>query len=304
MDERSQWPAEIAVLRTASPVGALAMARAQPVAATLSRDHKLRILAWPSGTERRAIDLGDREVDIFAISPDGRAVVIGDHRGRVTVWATDNGESRLELQLRRYPGLAVFSHGGAVLALTSQGDPVQLIDLATGKSTATLRTPAEGTSVLAFSPDDHLVATGDGDSAIRVHDARSGHVIAENREFLMTPLAIVFTADGRFVIAGSGDKVLLFIDAATGKTARRLDRTAQPAALLDVSPDGKWLAAGFMKAENMSQPDHVLILSADSGQQQLDWLPPTLPAGGGWTDDGRLLVAIASPEGLHLWRLH
>jgi DNA-binding beta-propeller fold protein YncE len=288
MDDRSQWPAEMSLIRTASPVGGVVMAKTQPIAATLSRDHQLRIVAWPSGTERRAIDLGDREIDVFAISPDGRAVVIGDHKGRVSVWATDTGASRLELQLRRYPGLAVFSQSGAVLALTSQGDPVQLIDLATGKAAATLGTPGEGTNALALSRDDRLVATGDGDGAIRVHDAHTGRLIAENREFLMTPLAVAFTADGRTVIAGSGD----------------LARTAQPAALLDVSPDGKWLAAAFMKAENMSKPDHVLILSTDLGQQQLDWLPPVLPAGGGWTDDGRMLVAIPSPEGLHLWRLH
>ena len=304
MDDRSQWPAEISLIRTASPVGGLAMATTQPVAATLSLDRKLRILAWPGGTERHAIDLGDREIDVFAIAPDGRLVLVGDHKGRVNVWATDTGQSRLELQVRRYPGLAVFSRSGAMLALTSQGDPVQLIDLATGKAAATLGTPPEGTSVLAFSRDERLVATGDGDAAIRIHDARSGRPIAENREFLMTPLAIAFSADGRTVIAGSGDKALLFIDAATGKTAKRLARTPQPAALIDVSPDGTLLAVGLMKSENMSKPDHVFILSTDSGQQQVDWLPAVLPAGGGWTNDGRLLVAIPSPEGLHLWRLH
>jgi hypothetical protein len=296
------WPAEIAVLKTPSPVGWFAMAKSQPVAATLSQDHKLRILSFPEGVERHAIDLTGRDVDVFALSADGRTVAIGDHKGRVSVWATDTGQSRFEVQLTRYPGLAVFSHDGAMLAITSQGDPVQLLDVATGRPRAVLGHPIAGTNVLAFSRDDRLVATGDGDAAIRVYAAQTGRRVSENREFLMTPLAIDFAADAS-VIAGGGDRVLLFIDAATGKTTRRMERTEQPAAFVEVSPDGLSITTAFMKAENMTLPDHVFILETKSGQRLMDWVPPNMPVGAGWTGDGRMLAAFASPDALHLWRL-
>lgn len=298
-----EWPAEIAVLQTPSQVGWFAMAKTQPVAATLSRDQKLRILSFPDGAERRAIDIAGRDIDVFALAPDGRTVAIGDHKGRVSAWATDTGEPRLDLHLARYPGLAVFSHDGKLLAITAQGDPVQLLDVATGRPVAMLGHPIGGTSVLAFSRDDRLVATGDGDAVIRVYEAHTGRRVSENREFLMTPLAIDFTADGVSVIAGSGDRVLLFVDTATGKTTRRMERTAQPAAYVEVSPDGTSVTTGFMKAENMTQPEHVFILETKSGQRLLDWLPPNLPVGAGWTGDGRMLAAFASPDALHLWRL-
>ena len=163
--------------------------------------------------------------------------------------------------------------------------------------------PIGGTNVLAFSRDDRLVATGDGDAVVRTYDANTGKPIAENHELLMVPLALDFTADGKSVVAGGGDRMLLFIDAATGTTTRRMDRTAQPAALLEMSPDGSALATAFMKAENMTQPEHILVYDTGSGRALVDWLPPQLPAGGGWTHEGHLLVAIAAPDALHLWRL-
>jgi WD40 repeat protein len=143
-------PAEIAVLHTNSPVTTFAIAKTGALAATLSQDHKLRIVSMPDGAERRAIDLGDRAVDVFALSPDGLLVAIGDHTGAVSVWDTTTGQSRLELHLAHYPGLGVFSHNGALLAVAAQGDPVQLIDIASGRLAATLGAPTGGTMALAF----------------------------------------------------------------------------------------------------------------------------------------------------------
>ena len=296
-------PAEIAVLKTGSPVTSFAMAKARPVAATLSQDRKLRILSLPTGAERHAIDLAGRDIDLLALSPDGLSVAIGDHKGGVSVWAADTAQPRFELQLSHYPGLAVFSRNGTMLAIAAQGDAVQLIDVASGRPATTLGSPAGGTLTLAFSPDDRLVATGDGDSVVRIYETATGRRIAENRDFLMVPLALGFTADGASVIAGGGDKTVTFIDAATGTTSRRMDRTTQPVAFVEVSPDGRSFTTGFMKSENMTLPDRIVIHETSAGRQQVDWLPPSLPVGAGWTGDGRMLVATATADALHLWQL-
>jgi WD40 repeat protein len=295
-------PAEIGVIRTASPVTGFALARTG-VAATMSRDRKLRIVSFPDGAVRHTIDVAGRAIDAFTISPDGRFVAIGDHTGVLSVWATDSEKLVLDIRLPRYPGFITFSPDGATLATAAQGDPVRLIDVASGKTKATLGSPTGGTGALAFSPDGRRVATGDGDTVVRVYDAVSGKLSAENRDFLLVPLTVGFTADGASVIAASGDKVVMFVDAATGRATRRLDRTAQPVMYLDVSPDGRSLVTVYMKSEDMTQPDHVVIRDLATGQQQTDWLPPRMPAGAGWTSDGRLIAAIAAPDALHLWRV-
>ena len=98
----------------------------------------------------------------------------------------------------------------------------------------------------------------------------TGKEVASNREFLMVPLIVAFSADGASVFAASGDKFVNIIDTATGKTVRKLDRTTQPMQALDVSPDGASIATIFMKSEDMTQPDHVVVRAMDSWQQQLD----------------------------------
>lgn len=296
-------PAEIATWRATSAVRSFAVARTMPRAATVSADHKLRIINLSTGTEERAIDLGDRAVDVFALAPNGQSVAIGDHAGRVTIWDAGTGQPRCEVHLSHYPGVGVFSHDGGRFATAAQGDPMQIISTATGQPIVTLGAAAGGTNVLAFSRDDKRVATGDGDGVIRVYDAASGQRTSENHEFQMVPLAIDFSADGTAVIAGSGDKTLISVDAATGKTLERQNRTQQPVAYIDVSPDGTEVATAFMKAENMTEPDHIVVRSTNNRAALVDWLPSALPAGGGWTSDGRLVIALASPDALHLWRL-
>ena len=88
-----------------------------------------------------------------------------------------------------------------------------------------------------------------------------------------------------------------------GKVVRRMDRTAEPAVLLRLSVDGKSLGTVFIKAANMLQPVPIVVVDAASGHRISEWLPPNLPIGGGWTEDGRLLVATASKDAIHVWQV-
>ena len=297
-------PVDTGILRVASPVSSLLFSRTQPTAVARTQDHKLRVLSLPDGKELRAIDYGDRRIVAFDLSADGASVALGDWSGLVSVWATATGELRYEHRLPKYAGILTFSPDGRRLATAPQGDAVQILDAANGAPVTTLGSPVGGTLTLAFSRDGRRVATGDGDTVVRIHDAATGKEIASNREFLMVPLIVAFSADGASVFAGSGDKVVTIIDAATGRTSRKLERTAQPTQALDVSPDGHSIATIFMKSEDMTQPDHVVVRAMDSWQPRLDWLPPAMPVGGGWTSDGRLIVALPASDGVRLWRLY
>ena len=296
-------PVEAGVICLESPVSSIAFSRTQPIAVARTQDQKLRVLSLPEGKEIRSIDIGDRRVIALDLSQDGKTIALGDWAGTVTVWSTETGRLQFTHQLPKYPGVLVHSPDGRHLATAPQGDAVQILDVATGKVLAVLGSPVGGTMAVAFSRDGKWVATGDGDTLVRIHDAATGKLVAENREFLMVPLAVAFSADGASVIASSGDKLLTFIDTQTGKTQQKPDRTTQPVSVLDVSQDGKWIATVFMKSEDMTQPDHIVIRAIDTWQQHVDWLPATMPVGAGWTHDGRALVALAADNGVRLWRL-
>jgi WD40 repeat protein len=292
------------LLRVNAPVLGFLFARTQPTAVALTADHTLRFLALPDGKELETIDYGDRPVNAFDYAPDGQAVAIGDRTGLVSVWDAATGKKRFERKLPRYPGQLMFSPDSRRLAIAAEGDAVEIVDAATGAILVKLGTAVGGTGALAFSPNGRWVAAGGGDTIVRIHDAATGQEVAQNREFLMVPLAVAFTADSESVLATSGDKVVTVIDAATGRTTRKLDKTPQLVSGFVVSPDGKSVATISRKSEDITKPDQMVVRASDTWQPHLDWVPPTMPVGTGWTNDGELIVAMAAPEGVRLWRLH
>jgi WD40 repeat protein len=251
----------------------------------------------------RVIALTNGNINYTAISSGGRWIFTGDHSGNVVVWDSDTGQAKLQLQSQHYPSTAAFSRDGNWLAIAPMGDPVQVFDVHAGRKLYETKAITGGTAAVAFSRDDSLIVTADADTAVRVYDARTGKLTAVNRDFLLEPLAVDFTSDGKQVIAAGADKVLAFIDAKSGKLVRRLEKTVEPVAYLEVSPDGAFVATVFMKADNLVLPAPVAVWETSSGLKKQEWLPPTVALGTSWTRDGHLISADATPDSLRIWRI-
>jgi len=298
-----QTPPEAITLPVTSPVRFFNLAHSGSLAAALCRDNRLRVWALPQGRLLRTVDLGDRPFEMTAMSDDGRWVVVADHNGGAAVWDTSRGQMQWQTRLAHYPGVAAFSHDGLRLALAAQGDPVQIYDLVAKRKLYELTQTAGGATAVVFSRDGAMLATADADTAVRVYEAGSGRLISRNNDFLLEPLAIDFSADDKQVVAAGADKVVVFIDAASGRLVQRFEKTSEPVAYLEVSPDGNALATVFTKAENLTEPAPVAVWDAGSVRQRANWLPPTLAVGGGWTRDGHMLAVTATTKAVHIWRL-
>lgn len=292
---------EIATIATPAEAGSCVLAASGKLAAAVCADHKLRVWSLPSAALQQTMGLGETQNDLTAISPDGHWIVTGDHHGDGMVWDASAGREYCELALKPYPGTAAFSRDSRYLAVAAMGEAAQVYDLTPRRLMFDLASVVGGINAIAFSRDGALLATSDGDALVRIYDARTGKLVASNADFLMEPLAVEFTADGKSVMAGGGDKVITLIDTASGKAVRKMDRTAQPAVLLQLSADGKTLAVAYMKAENMLQPAPIVVLDAVSWHKISEWLPPAVPIGGNWTEDGRLLIATRSKDAIHIW---
>lgn len=293
----------VATIPTPAPAESVVFAASGKLVGAVCRDHKLRLWSLPGAAIQHTLPLSDAFNDIVEISPDGHWIVTGDHHGDGMVWDAGAGKEYCELLLTPYPGTAAFSRDSRILAVAAMGGPVQVLELATRHHLFELAPAVGGANAIAFSPDGALLATVDGDTAVRIYDARTGKPVARNTDFLLEPLGVAFSGDGKFAIAGGADKVVAFIDTATGKSVRRLDRTAEPAALLRVSLDGKSLAIAFMKADNLSQPAPIAVVDMASAHRVTEWLPPSRPRGGAWTEDGHLLVATASKDAIQVWQV-
>ena len=293
------------VIQLAAPVTAVALAASSNRAAVVSRDKKLTLWDLADGRLLRTMALGTAEIDVMAISQDGRWIFTGEHSSNAFVWDANTGQAQIQLKLPHYPSAAAFSHDGKFIAIAPMGDPVQVYDVAAARMLYQTNGVVGGTQAVAFSRDGTSMATADADTAVRVYDARSGKQVAENRDFLLEPLAVDFNSDGRQVVAGGGDKIVAFIDAGSGKLIRRLQKTDEPVSnySLKVSPDGSLVAAILMKAENMTQPAPVVVWEVSSGQRKFEWMPTTLALDMDWTRDGRLISAGADADSLHIWRV-
>lgn len=303
MAQRPQGNLEIIKLQ--SRVTSVAISAASNRAVAVTQDRKLTLWDIANGRLLQTIPLATAEIDVTAISDDGRSIFTGDHSGNYVVWEASTGKAQLQLRLPHYASAAAFSHDSYWIAIAPMGDPVQILDLTTSRRLYQTPLVAGGITALAFSRDGSSLATADADTAIRIYETRTGKLVAENRDFLLEPLAVDFTPDGRQVIAGGADKVIAFIDAATGKVIRRLQKMDEPVspAGLKVSPDGSFFAALLMKAEDMNEPAPILVWNASSGHEESRWMPPSLALYLDWTRDGRLISVGPDSDSLRVFRV-
>ncbi|HET9399543.1 MAG TPA: WD40 repeat domain-containing protein, partial [Candidatus Acidoferrales bacterium] len=274
------------------------------VAAAPCRDGLLRVWSLPDGKLTQAINIKDRAVDISAISDDGKFLAVGDHQGHVSVWNTATAVEINATNLLHYPVAAAFSHNGALVAFApAAGAPVVFLD--TPRHLGGRNVPDTSDAVaIAFSRDNNSFAAASGDTSLQIHDIAARKTSLAGTELLNEALAIDFTADGKQIIAAGGDKVVYFIDPSTGKTLRKFPKLPNPIFGLAVSPDGNLLCAVTLHAEGMSQPAPIIIWDLASGAKKEEWTPPAGAIGGNWTTDGHLVIATATKDALHLFRMN
>jgi WD40 repeat protein len=303
MEQTHQGSPEVITLPAA--VTSVALSAISNRAAVVSRDKELTLWDLSEGRLLRTIELATAEIDVTAISNNGRWVFTGDHLGNASIWDATTGQAQLRLRLQHYPGAASFSQDDKFIAIAPMGDPVEVFDVAAARMLYQTSSVTGGTVAVAFSRDGASIATADADTAVRIYDARTGKLVAVNRDFLLEPLALDFSSDSRHVIAGGGDKILLFIDAASGKVVRRLEKTEEPISpsSLKVSPDGSIIAAILMKADNMTQPAPIVMWESSSGTTKSQWMPTKLAICLDWTNDGHLISAGVDSDSLHVWRV-
>jgi WD40 repeat protein len=103
---------------------------------------------------------------------------------------------------------------------------------------------------LAFSPDEHTLATGSWDGTIKLWNLENGTLSGEQVSLLWlgqhtgSIQRLVFTPDGRTLASGGDDAAIRLWDVSTGKHLQTLSCQSSAVYALAWSPDGGLLASG------------------------------------------------------------
>lgn len=183
------------------------------------RAHWLRQPRRHNGAPTRSgCTLGQGEITVLAITPDGTSILVGTHIGIMRYDAHTTQLSPLLPTGARVERLAI-SADGATFASAQLDGSIIIWSLADGSRLHVLdaRAPRRGLielltepsffqriESLAFSPDGTLLASDSGNGQIRLWDVTSGELLARLGEGDRRTSSLAFSPDGALLAAGGG----------------------------------------------------------------------------------------------------
>lgn len=273
--------------------------------AAACKDGRVRLWAFPSGEQRQVFDLTDQPISALRFSDDGTLLAVGGDRGAGKIWGIPSGKLKMEFTVGVRVNALAISPDRSLLAIARQERPAQLWDLSLGRLVTDLPAKFSGSLAVAFSPDGQRLVSADGDTEIRIYEAQTGAPRATNSDFLLETFAVAFSPDGKYVYVGGADKTITALDPTSGKSVRTLPKQSFVVGDLQVSRDGKSIAAVYFDEKGFRNPAPVLVWDVAAGTVRTTILQNGFTANGGrFLNDGRLLLTSSVTGMLQVWSVH
>ncbi len=188
-----------------------------------------------------------------------------------------------------------FSPDGRRLASASDDRTIQVWDVASGQSVATLQGHSDEVWSVAFSPDGRRLASASKDRTIRVWDVVRGQSVATLKGHSDAVGSVAFSPDGRRLASASEDRTIRVWDVASGLSMATLKGHSRAVVSVAFSPDGRRLASASwdrtIRVWDVSSGHSVATLQ---GHSDSVWSVAFSP-------DGRRLASASEDGTIRVW---
>lgn len=263
--------------------------------ATSATDDQVRLWDADSGTERLTLTSGLGSTDALRFTPDGTFVVTGDQSGDVCIWRVPPFDGHGVLDVRGIR-LALSPDGMRLAAAGAQ--QVRIVETASGETVSKFQ--VDSLVRLQFSPSGKVVATFGEGGRIQVWDVATG-AESVRRENPAQGDALAFINDDQLAFS-SGDSGVALWGFPDGEL-EELNSGGQGVLCLDVSPDGRRLAAGhgIHVLPDQTPPGKVVMWDLETSRQMasLEGHKSLGIYGVAFSPDGRTLASCG--DGVVLW---
>jgi WD40 repeat protein len=192
------------------------------------------------------------EPSVVAFSPDGKSIAALSI-SHLQISDVSSGQALLTRPVTAQCFTVAYSHDGSKLAYGGAIGAIVVFDIAQQRVLSHLSCTSD-VGRIAFSPDDSLLATGHGDSIIRLWDPHTSQELGELVGHQRGLIDLAFSPDGHTLLSSANDVSVrvwsvdqrraygvLFQRVELGRTDFRCR--------LSLSPDGRSLAIGFKNSD-------------------------------------------------------
>ncbi len=263
----------------------------------LQFDKKSQIESWKKYVET-VFNRNDRNKDKILDLEEMRDFqgIVRNRVGNPLESLLDTGRSRSKdrvlLRHTRTVRCVRISADGQSLFSAGDDKTIKQWDLSSGRLLTTYTGFGNAIRALAVSPDGIQIAAGGRGTSIRLWQVGQAEVASElvGHEDYVTSLA--FLPDGRELVSASFDGSVKVWNLAKSKTTRTFEGR-DPLWTVDVSSDGKWIAAA-------GEGDTIRLWNAQSGELECEFAEPRI-----WTvafsPDATRLASSGPKKQIHIW---